>query len=63
MTPEAKAERVCELVRVYAHRRRHHIDHTGHTVRSLLDAVGALLGKPVTFADEAHRSTPERRKG
>lgn len=48
LTPEDKAERVAQIAREYAHRRRHHIDHTGHTVHRLLDAVSALLGRRVT---------------
>jgi hypothetical protein len=46
-----RAETVAKIARVYAHRRQHHIGHTGHTVHRLLDAVSALLGKPVILAD------------
>jgi hypothetical protein len=58
MTPEAAAERVAEIARVYAYRRKHNIAHTGHTVRRLLLAVGALLGKPVTFAEGSTSPVP-----
>ena len=58
MTPEAAAERVAEIARVYAYRRKHHIAHTGHTVHRLLRAVGALLGKPVTFVEDSTPSVP-----
>ena len=51
MTPEAKAQRVAEIAHALARRQRYHVSHSGHTVRRLLLAVGALLGKPVTFAD------------
>jgi hypothetical protein len=46
-----RAETVAEIARTYAYRRQHHVGHTGHTVRRLLQAVSALLGKPVTLAD------------
>jgi hypothetical protein len=49
MDPISKAEKVATIAREYAHRRRHHIDHTGHTVHRLLDAVSALLGQRVTL--------------
>ncbi len=57
MTPEDKAERVAAIARTYAHRRRHNVGHTAHTVRRLLEAVSALLGKPVTIADS--RAQPD----
>jgi hypothetical protein len=47
-----RAETVAKIARAYAYRRRHHVAHTGHTVHRLLDAVSALLGKPVKIADE-----------
>lgn len=46
-----KAEQVAYLARQYAHRRRHLIPHTGHTVHRLLDAVSALLGQRVSIVD------------
>jgi hypothetical protein len=47
MTPEE----LCEIARALAYRQRYRIPHSGHTVRRLLLAVGALVGQPVTFAD------------
>ncbi len=46
-----RAEAVAEIARVYAFRRQHSVAHTGHTVHRLLDAVSALLGKPVVIAE------------
>ena len=46
-----RAETVAEIARIYAHRQQHHIDHTGHTLHRLLDAVSALIGRRVTLAD------------
>src|SRR5262249_20371770 len=40
-----KAERVAEIARTYARRCEFQIEHTGHTRRRLLEAVGALLGQ------------------
>lgn len=51
MTPEAKAEKIAAIAHALARRQRCHVSHSGHTVRRVLLAVGALLGKPVTFAD------------
>lgn len=48
-----RAEAVVEIARQYAHRREHRVSHSAHTVRRLLEAVGDLLGKPVTFADRS----------
>ena len=60
MTPEDKAERVIEIARAYAYRRRHHISHTGHTVRRLLEAVSKLIERPVAISDvPAQRSREE----
>lgn len=56
MDPAAQAEKVAEIARHYAYRRRHHIDHTGHTVHRLLDALSTLLGTRVTL--ESHRVPP-----
>jgi hypothetical protein len=42
-----RAEQVAEIAKTYAYRRSHNIDHTGHTVHRLLDAVSALLGQRV----------------
>lgn len=41
------AEQVAAIARQYAYRRRHNIEHTGHTVHRLLEAVSALLGERV----------------
>lgn len=57
MDPKSNAEKVATIAREYAHRRRHHIDHTGHTVHRLLDAVSALLGRKVII-HEADRVPP-----
>jgi hypothetical protein len=48
MTPEERAERVAEIARVYACRRKHRIPNTRHTVRRLLEAVSDLIGRRVT---------------
>lgn len=53
-----RADKVCKLARVYAHRQEHHINHTGHTVRRLLEAVSALLGRRVTIVPN-ERARPE----
>jgi hypothetical protein len=53
MTPEARAERLIQIARAYAHRNRRGIPHTCHTVRRLLEAVSALLGRRVGFLDDA----------
>ncbi len=48
-----RAETVAEIARAYARRRQHHVGHTGHTVHRLLEAVGDLIGKPVSDAERA----------
>lgn len=48
-TPEVKADKVAEIARQFAYRRRYQIPHTGHTVRRLLEAVSDLLGQPVVL--------------
>jgi len=47
VTPEAKADLVATIARTFAYRQRHHIEHTGHTARRLMEAVSDLLGKRV----------------
>lgn len=51
LDPDKAAALVAEIAAHLAYRQRHNIAHSGHTVRRLLLAVGALVGKPVTFAD------------
>src|SRR5262245_58958434 len=59
---EAKADRVAEIARVYAYRRRHKIAHTGHTVHRLEAAVSALLDRPPgSDAERAGRLLTELR--
>lgn len=41
------AEQVAAIARQYAYRRRYNIEHTGHTVHRLLEAVSQLLGERV----------------
>jgi hypothetical protein len=45
MSYDRCAEQVAEIARQYAYRRRHHIEHTGHTVRRLEAAVNQLLDR------------------
>lgn len=54
MKPE---ERLAEIARHYAYRRRHHIAHTGHTVHRLLDAVSTLLGQRVAIVETQSSSS------
>lgn len=48
MTHQERAERVAEIALAYGYRQQHHIAHTGHTVRRLLEAVSDLIGRRVT---------------
>jgi hypothetical protein len=50
-TPDIKADKVAEIAKQFAYRRRNQIPHTGHTVHRLFDALSDLLGKPVGFID------------